>query len=51
MDLAGSFKEKFEEPEKVVKEEHKMADSLILKTQINVLYCTMVTTNDILLGR
>ena len=24
MDLAGSFKEKFEEPEKVVKEEHKV---------------------------
>ena len=23
-DLAGSFKEKFEEPEKVVKEEHKV---------------------------
>ena len=24
MDLAGSFKEKFEEPEKEVKEEHKV---------------------------
>ena len=24
MDLAGSFKQKFEEPEKVVKEEHKV---------------------------